>query len=93
MLWSGQSGHWLLQGLLTTLAEPTGVSSLRDVGVDWSRTTAWGEGGYYARVFLNVEGREPAGIVPMDRYEAVLDDVRARRSRNGRDARSTIKRA
>ena len=34
-------------------------------GVDWSRTTAWGEGGYYARVFLNVarsraRGHDPA---------------------------------
>src|SRR5580765_1379275 len=45
--------EWLRrEGLLATLAEPDGVSSLRDVGVDWSRTTAWGEGGYYARVFL-----------------------------------------
>src|SRR5919109_1132796 len=32
--------EWLRrEGLLTTLAEPNGVSSLRDVGVDWSRTT------------------------------------------------------
>jgi predicted AlkP superfamily phosphohydrolase/phosphomutase len=32
--------------------------------VDWSRTRVWGEGGYYARVFFNVRGREPEGIVP-----------------------------
>ena len=56
--------EWLRrEGLLATLAEPNGVSSLRDVGVDWSRTTAWGEGGYYARVFLNVAGREPEGTI------------------------------
>ena len=48
------------------------------VDVDWSRTKAWSEGGYYARIFLNVEDREPAGIVPQHQYEAVLDDVRAR---------------
>jgi predicted AlkP superfamily phosphohydrolase/phosphomutase len=47
------------------------VSSLRDVGVDWSRTTAWGEGGYYARVFLNVAGREPEGTIPPEDYETV----------------------
>ena len=31
--------------------------------VDWSRTRAWGEGGYYCRLCLNVAGREPQGIV------------------------------
>ena len=31
--------------------------------IDWERTTAWGEGGYYCRLFLNVAGREPQGVV------------------------------
>ena len=71
--------EWLRrEGLLATLAEPNGVSSLRDVGVDWPKTTAWGEGGYYARVFLNVQGREPDGVVPADEYEAVRDDLARR---------------
>jgi predicted AlkP superfamily phosphohydrolase/phosphomutase len=71
--------EWLRrEGLLATLAEPTAVSSLRDVGVDWPRTTAWGEGGYYARVFLNVKGREPEGIVEPEQYEAVRDDLARR---------------
>ena len=52
--------------------------ALRDVGVDWSRTTAWGEGGYYARVFLNVAGREPEGTIPPKEYEAVRDDLARR---------------
>jgi predicted AlkP superfamily phosphohydrolase/phosphomutase len=34
--------------------------------VDWSRTRAWGEGGYYARIFLNVRGREPEGVIPFE---------------------------
>jgi predicted AlkP superfamily phosphohydrolase/phosphomutase len=68
--------EWLRQeGLLTTLEEPTGVCAPRDVGIDWSRTVAWGEGGYYARVFMNVRGREPDGIVDPDEYEAVRDDL------------------
>jgi predicted AlkP superfamily phosphohydrolase/phosphomutase len=45
------------------------------VGIDWPRTVAWGEGGYYARVFLNVEGREPDGVVPAADYETVRDDL------------------
>ena len=32
-------------------------------------TRAWGWGGYYARIFLNVEGREPQGIIPAEDYE------------------------
>jgi predicted AlkP superfamily phosphohydrolase/phosphomutase len=71
--------EWLRrEGLLRTLAEPDGVSSLKDVGVDWSRTVAWGEGGYYARVFLNVRGREPEGVVDPDQYESVRDDLARR---------------
>jgi predicted AlkP superfamily phosphohydrolase/phosphomutase len=71
--------EWLRrEGLLATRAEPQGVSSLEDVGVDWSRTTAWGEGGYYARVFLNVRGREPEGVVDPGEYEAVRDDLARR---------------
>ena len=54
------------------------VSALRDVGVDWSRTTAWGEGGYYGRVFLNVRGREPEGTVAPEDFERVRDELAER---------------
>lgn len=43
--------------------------------VDWSRTKAWSEGGYYARVFLNVKGREPQGIVEPRDYEGLRDEL------------------
>jgi len=43
--------------------------------IDWSQTTAWGEGGYYGRVFLNIAGREPEGIVPPNEVEAVLGRI------------------
>jgi len=32
--------------------------------VDWRKTRAWGDGGYYGRIFLNIEGREPCGTIP-----------------------------
>jgi len=51
-----------------------------EVGIDWSRTTAWGDGGYYARIFLNVRGREPEGVVAPEDYEAVRDDLARRLS-------------
>jgi predicted AlkP superfamily phosphohydrolase/phosphomutase len=71
--------EWLRrEGLLATLEEPDRVCSTSDVGIDWSRTVAWGEGGYYARVFMNVRGREPEGLVDPDEYEAVRDDLAQR---------------
>jgi predicted AlkP superfamily phosphohydrolase/phosphomutase len=45
------------------------------VEVDWEKTTAWGAGGYYGRVFLNVQGREPNGRIPQADYERVRDEL------------------
>jgi predicted AlkP superfamily phosphohydrolase/phosphomutase len=71
--------EWLRrEGLLATAREPEGAERLADVGVDWSRTTAWGDGGYYARIFLNVQGREPEGTIPPKDYERVRDDLARR---------------
>jgi predicted AlkP superfamily phosphohydrolase/phosphomutase len=68
--------EWLRrEALLATLSEPNGPCRLADVGVDWPKTTAWGEGGYYARIFLNVRGREPEGTVAPEDYERVRDDL------------------
>ncbi|MDB4976465.1 MAG: hypothetical protein JWN48_4806 [Myxococcaceae bacterium] len=56
--------EWLLrEGLLTLRHVPSEGAPLRAEWVDWSRTKAWAEGGYYARLFFNVRGREPEGIV------------------------------
>jgi len=71
--------EWLRrEGLLATLADPTERSSLADVGIDWSRTVAWGEGGYYSRIFMNVRGREPEGTVAPEDYETVRSNLAAR---------------
>ena len=66
--------HLLREGWLALREEPSGPTPLRDV-VDWSRTRAWAEGGYYARVFLNVQGREPQGVVPPERVAETLDEL------------------
>jgi predicted AlkP superfamily phosphohydrolase/phosphomutase len=71
--------EWLRrEGLLATQREPEGRTSLADVGIDWPRTTAWGEGGYYSRVFLNVRDREPEGTIAPEDYERVRADVARR---------------
>jgi len=61
--------EWLIEHGLLVLAEPPeGPTSPSRLAVDWTRTRAWAEGGYYARVCLNVEGREPQGIVQRAQY-------------------------
>ena len=68
--------EWLRQeGLLGLEREPQGRSSTRECGIDWSRTKVWAEGGYYSRVFLNVEGREPEGTIPAADYERFRDEL------------------
>jgi predicted AlkP superfamily phosphohydrolase/phosphomutase len=67
---------WLAEeGWLTLRERPEPGTPLERCDVDWTRTRAWAWGGYYARVFLNVEGREPSGVVPSARYEFTLDEL------------------
>jgi len=71
--------EWLRrEGYLHLKEEPDGPTRLTTDLIDWSRTTAWGKGGYYCRLFLNVEGREPEGIVPADQYERVRAELKDR---------------
>lgn len=70
---------WLRrEGYLTLLREPSEAEPFDPANVDWSRTKAWGEGGYYARIFFNVAGREPQGIVPQDCYEGLQAELKAK---------------
>jgi len=71
--------EWLRQeGLLALKEEPRydGIIPFEKVEVDWKNTTAWGAGGYYARIFMNVEGREPQGKIPAQDYEKVRDQLK-----------------
>lgn len=69
--------EWLQQeGLLTIKAKPPGKVPLEECEIDWDCTVAWASGGYYSRVFLNIQGREPNGIVTD--AEGTLRDLKAR---------------
>lgn len=71
--------EWLRQhDYLTLKASPQGITPFSPDLVDWHRTQAWGEGGYYGRIFLNVKGREPLGTIPPQDYEKVRDELKAR---------------
>ena len=71
--------EWLKrEGYLTLEYQPEGIVPLEKCEVDWSRTAAWGSGGYYARLFLNVQGREPEGVIAPADYESVRDELAAK---------------
>ncbi len=88
--------QWLAQqGYLKLEEEPSkpGVD-LKDVKIDWSKTIAWGWGGYYARIFLNVKGREPKGIIEPRDYEHMRDqlarEIRKIRGPNGEQWKTMV---
>lgn len=70
--------EWLIQkGYLVLKERPQELTKFEKLQVDWAKTRAWGEGGYYGRVFLNVEGREPQGAIPRAEYEAFRNQLQA----------------
>jgi predicted AlkP superfamily phosphohydrolase/phosphomutase len=70
---------WLIREGFLVMEEPiTEIMPIAKAPIDWSRTTAWGDGGYYGRLFLNVKGREPNGVVEPSEYEQVRDEMIAK---------------
>jgi len=70
--------EWLMeQGYLHLLEKPAGVVPFGKVKVDWAKTKAWGEGGYYSRIFLNVKGRESQGVIDPRDYDRFRDELKA----------------
>ncbi|MBY0374968.1 MAG: alkaline phosphatase family protein [Bryobacteraceae bacterium] len=71
--------EWLIrEGLLVLNRYPDEVTPFGKLDVDWSRTRVWSEGGYYARVFFNVKGREPQGVIDPGDYERFRDEIKAK---------------
>jgi len=70
--------EWLQKmGWLKLKNPPQGQTKFKMDMVDWGHTRAWSEGGYYARMFFNVQGREPKGVIPQAEYEKFRDEVKA----------------
>jgi len=69
--------QWLVEkGYLRLNKPPPEGSSLQTVEVDWPKTQAWAWGGYHARVFFNVKGRERQGIIEPKNYESFTDQIK-----------------
>jgi predicted AlkP superfamily phosphohydrolase/phosphomutase len=68
--------EWLIQkGYLKLKAYPDKATPVSPKLIDWSGTRVWADGGYYGRLFLNVKGREPQGVVAPEDYERVRDEL------------------
>ncbi|MGH2747229.1 MAG: alkaline phosphatase family protein [Actinomycetota bacterium] len=68
--WLANEGYLAIDG-----GVPETMTPINELEIDWSQTRAWGDGGYYGRLFLNVESREPNGIIPQSEYDAVRDEL------------------
>jgi len=56
--------EWLIKkGYLVLKEYPKKITNFSAGIVDWPKTKAWGEGGYYGRIFFNIKGREPNGVI------------------------------
>lgn len=70
--------QWLIKEGYLKLKSPIqkpGVS-LEDLEVDWAHSKAWAWGGYYARVFLNIKGREPEGLIEKEEVRSELETLK-----------------
>ncbi|MBL8132058.1 MAG: alkaline phosphatase family protein [Anaerolineae bacterium] len=68
--------EWLWRNGWLALRTPPAdgqITRIEDCVIDWEHTRAWASGGYYGRIFLNVRGREPAGMIPAEHYEMTRD--------------------
>ncbi|MFH1447687.1 MAG: alkaline phosphatase family protein [Candidatus Micrarchaeota archaeon] len=87
--------EWLIkEGYLKLKSYPSTPTKFGKCEVDWENTKAWGWGGYYSRVFLNVEGREEQGIIPQEKFneerEELIRKLRAICDPEGRPMNSLV---
>ena len=69
---------WLVRrGYLVLRDAPREPTRLDHDHIDWGKTRVWAEGGYYARIFLNVAGREPLGVLSNREAKALIDELKA----------------
>lgn len=67
--WLIKEGYLKLKGSVKKFTPP------QKANIDWGKSRAWGWGGYYARIFLNVKGREEQGVIDPEDYESARDEL------------------
>ncbi len=69
--------EWLIkEGYLVLKNYPKEITDINESDIDWDKTKAWGWGGYYGRIFFNVNGREENGIIPLEDLEKEKNTLR-----------------
>ncbi len=69
--------QWLIEEGLLKLKHPVEkVTRLGELPIDWEKSYVWGWGGYYSRMFINLVGREPKGIVQPSKFYEFRDEVK-----------------
>ncbi|MEN3045878.1 MAG: alkaline phosphatase family protein [Candidatus Hydrothermales bacterium] len=64
------------EGFLKLKESVRGRKRLEPEMIDFKKTLAYGEGGYYSRVYLNLKGRDREGILDKRDYEKVREELR-----------------
>ena len=67
--------EWLADNGYLDFERPEEQTPFNRVKVNWDRTKAWGWGGYYARIFVNMRGREPNGVVDPEDAESLIRQI------------------
>jgi predicted AlkP superfamily phosphohydrolase/phosphomutase len=90
MLGGIRINQWLINnGYLKLKHTPPPDTELKREWIDWKNTRAWGEGGYYARIFLNIKDREPCGITPPSHVDGLINRLSSElRQMNGPDGKN-----
>jgi predicted AlkP superfamily phosphohydrolase/phosphomutase len=71
--------EWLIREELLVLEKyPEVPTPFEKLKVNWSETRVWAEGGSCARLFFNLEGREPQGLIPKAEYDFFQDRLTER---------------
>jgi predicted AlkP superfamily phosphohydrolase/phosphomutase len=70
--------EWLVREGYLALREPPARPGLplEEASVDWERTRVWAAGGYYARFFFNLRGREPHGRLEKSSLPDLIRNLR-----------------
>lgn len=70
--------QWLINEGYLVLKDSSVIGDLKPQMVDWPRSKAWSSGGYYARIFLNIAGRESQGAVQPEKVEDLKEELRSK---------------
>ena len=87
--------QWLeREGYITFKTKPATITDIDKAQIDWTKTKAWGWGGYYARIFFNVREREATGIIDRKDLETEMAKLTTRimsiQDNNGRKMNNLV---